>query len=103
MGIRSRFAALAATVTAVVPAAVLSGAPAHATGFTEIGIHSSSHCLDNATENSFVLQMWSCTGGSEQKWLEGFNTNTGNFTFTNQHTGLCVSAVGTGGKHLPDQ
>jgi hypothetical protein len=40
--------------------------------------------------------MWSCTGGAEQNWLEGFNTQTDLFTFTNQNTGLCITAPASG-------
>ncbi|MFD0637068.1 RICIN domain-containing protein [Catenulispora yoronensis] len=76
----------------MVPAAVVTGAPAQAsTGFVKIGIHGSGHCLDNATENNFVLQMWTCGGGSEQRWLEGFNSQTGTYTFTDQNTGWCIT------------
>nr|WP_223184683.1 RICIN domain-containing protein [Streptomyces sp. CBMA152] len=87
-----------ALVTAVFAVLVIAmtGAPAHADGFSPINVWNSSHCLDNATENAAKLQMWSCTGGSEQKWLEGFNTQTGLFTFTNQHTGRCITAPASG-------
>lgn len=71
-------------------------APAQAAGFTPINIWNSSHCMDNATENFAKVQMWSCNGGSQQNWLEGFNPQTGLFTFTNQHTGWCVTAPATG-------
>jgi hypothetical protein len=42
-----------------------------------------------ALENPAALaqhQMWSGGGGSQQNWLEGFNTQTGLFTFTNSRT-----------------
>jgi hypothetical protein len=69
-------------------------APAQAAGFTPINIWNSSHCMDNATENAAKVQMWSCNGGSQQNWLEGFNGQT--FTFTNQRTGWCVTAPASG-------
>ncbi|MBD0742698.1 hypothetical protein BG418_14580 [Streptomyces sp. CBMA152] len=95
---RSGRRSLLALVTAVFAVLVIAmtGAPAHADGFSPINVWNSSHCLDNATENAAKLQMWSCTGGSEQKWLEGFNTQTGLFTFTNQHTGRCITAPASG-------
>ncbi|WP_311608392.1 RICIN domain-containing protein [Streptomyces hesseae] len=72
------------------------GTPAQADGFSPIKVWNSSHCLDNATENAARLQMWSCTGVSEQNWLEGFNTQTGLFTFTNSRTGRCITAPASG-------
>ncbi|TDU01680.1 ricin-type beta-trefoil lectin protein [Streptomyces sp. 846.5] len=92
---RRTLLALGTAVPALL-AVVLAGPPAQAAGFTPINIWNSSHCLDNATENASKLQMWNCTGGSEQRWLEGFNTQTGLFTFTNQHTGLCITAPAWG-------
>jgi hypothetical protein len=83
--------ALATAVPALLAVAV-AGTPAQAAGFTPINVWNSSHCLDKASENAAKLQMWSCSGGSEQNWLEGFNAPTGLFTFTNQHTGRCVTA-----------
>lgn len=77
-------------------AVVVTNAPAQASGFSPINVWNSSHCLDNATENAAKLQMWSCSGGSEQKWLEGYNTATGLFTFTNQHTGWCITGPSWG-------
>jgi hypothetical protein len=89
---------LFALVTAVLPmlAITVVGTPAQAQGFSPINVWNSSHCLDNATENASKLQMWSCTGGSEQKWLEGFNSQTGLYTFFNQHTGRCIAAPASG-------
>jgi hypothetical protein len=95
MTIRHKLFALLATAFAVL-AISMAGTPAQAAGFTPINVWNSSHCLDNATENAAKLHMWSCTGGSEQRWLEGFNTSTGLFTFTNQHTGRCITAPASG-------
>ncbi|MEU4345951.1 ricin-type beta-trefoil lectin domain protein [Streptomyces sp. NPDC023838] len=89
---------LLALVTAglAVLAIGVTGTPAQAAGFTPINVWNSSHCLDNATQNASRLQMWSCSGATEQKWLEGFNTQTSLFTFTNQRTGLCITAPAWG-------
>jgi hypothetical protein len=87
---RSLFA-VAATLVALLAIAVVA-TPAQAAGFTPINVWNSSHCLDNATENAAKLQMWSCSGGSEQRWQEGFNSQTGLFTFINQRTGRCITA-----------
>ena len=92
---RRSLLALLTTALAMLAVAV-GGTPAHAAGFTRINVWNSSHCLDNATENASKLQMWSCGSGSEQKWLEGFNTQTGLFTFTNSHTGRCITAPAAG-------
>jgi hypothetical protein len=40
--------------------------------------------------------MWSCTGGAEQNWLRGFNSDTSLYTFTNQNTGRCITAPTSG-------
>lgn len=87
---RSLFAAVTGLVALLVVAVAAS--PAQAAGFTPINVWNSSHCLDNATENPAKLQMWSCSGGSEQRWQAGFNGLTGLFTFTNQHTNRCIAA-----------
>jgi hypothetical protein len=73
-------------------AIAVAGAPAQAAGFTPINVWNSSHCLDNATENATRLQMWSCTGGSEQRWLRSAGGQADAFTFTNQNTGRCITA-----------
>lgn len=91
---RSLFALFTGALAMLSVAAV--GTPAQAAGFSPINVWNSTHCLDNATENASKLHMWSCTGGSEQKWLEGFNTQTGLFTFTNQRTGRCITAPAWG-------
>ncbi|MGH4029618.1 RICIN domain-containing protein [Actinomycetota bacterium Odt1-20B] len=95
MSLRRSLFALFTAVPAMLALTVTS-TPAHAAGFTRINIWNSTHCLDNATENYSKLQMWSCGSGSEQKWLEGFNTQTGLFTFTNQRTGRCITAPASG-------
>jgi hypothetical protein len=90
---------LMAFVTALlagVAAATLAIAPAHGAGFTPINIWNSSHCMDNPTANAARVQMWSCNGSSPQKWLEGFNPQTGLFTFTNQNSRWCVTAPAGG-------
>src|SRR5664279_736524 len=92
---RSLFA-LVTAVLAMLAIAVAAGAPAQAAGFSPINVWNSSHCLDNATEDDAKLQMWRCTGGSEQKWLEGFNSQTDTFSFTNQHTGRCITELAWG-------
>jgi len=91
---RSLFALVTAALA--VSTAALAGGPAQAAGFSPINVWNSSHCLDNATENAAKLQMWSCTGGPEQRWLEGFNTQTGLFNFRNQNTGRCITAPASG-------
>jgi hypothetical protein len=70
----------------------LAATPAQAASFTQVNVWNSSHCLDNATENSLKLQMWNCTGGSEQHWRRAFNGATGGYTFINQRSGNCMIA-----------
>ncbi|WP_329252146.1 RICIN domain-containing protein [Streptomyces sp. NBC_01478] len=96
MSVRRRLFALITAVLATLALAWAGGSPAQAAGFTPINIWNSSHCLDNATENAAKLQMWSCTGGAEQNWLRGFNSDTSLYTFTNQNTGRCITAPTSG-------
>jgi len=70
----------------------LTAAPAQASGFSPMKILHSSHCLDNATENSAKLQMWSCSGAQEQNWSASLNGN-GTYSFSNQRTGRCITAA----------
>ncbi|GAA2433674.1 RICIN domain-containing protein [Streptomyces mauvecolor] len=96
MPIRHRLFTLVTAVLALLALAV-AGAPAHADSINRINVWNSSHCLDNATENNAKLQMWSCDGGSDEKWITGYNSGTGVFTFTNQRTGWCITAPASGG------
>jgi hypothetical protein len=90
----SKRRSLLALVTAVLAmlAIGVAATPAHAAGFSPIKIWHSTHCLDNATQNSAKLQMWSCSGASEQNWSASLNTATGRFMVSNQRTALCISA-----------
>ena len=93
-----RVALLASTAALAVPGVIVSGTAAHAdTNTTLIRVFGSTHCLDNATENSTKLQMWDCTGHAEQNWSPVFNGTTQNFAFKNENTGLCITAPGSGG------
>ena len=74
-------------------ATTAAGAPAQAAPFpTPINVWNTNNCLDNATENAAKVQVWSCNGGSQQKWTEGFNASTSTFFFMNSRTQLCVAA-----------
>jgi Ricin-type beta-trefoil lectin domain len=92
---RSLFIALVTAPLAML-AITMAAAPAQAAGPTPINAWNKNNCLDNATENASKIQMWSCTGGSEQKWLEGSGTQTSLFTFTNSHTRWCITAPAVG-------
>jgi len=70
----------------------LAATPAQAASFTRINVWNSSHCLDNATENSAKLQMWKCGGGSEQNWTRTYNGASGGYVFINQRSGNCMIA-----------
>jgi hypothetical protein len=96
MSTRRRLAALVTAMLAVLALAWAGGSPAQAVGFAPINIWNSSHCLDNATENAAKIQMYSCSGNIQQKWLEGFSTQSDLVTFTNQNTGLCITALSSG-------
>ncbi|MFI5879745.1 RICIN domain-containing protein [Streptomyces sp. NPDC051554] len=75
----------------------LTGTPAQATSGVSIHVWHSSHCLDNDTSNYARLVMYSCTGNPQQVWYEGYNSQTGQFTFLNQNTGRCITAPTSGG------
>jgi hypothetical protein len=70
----------------------VAATPAQAAGFSPMKIWHSTHCLDNATQDATRLQMWSCSGATEQTWLDSRNSQTGRYTFTNQRTGRCITA-----------
>lgn len=93
-----RVAMLASSAALAVPGVVVAGTAHADAGYTPIRIFGSSHCLDNATENSAKLQMWNCTGHAEQNWDPQFNSGPQNFTFRNQNTNLCITAPNPGGE-----
>lgn len=95
-----RAALLASSAVLAVPGIVISAGAAHAsTGVTSIRVFGSTHCLDNATENSSKVQMWNCTGHAEQNWSPVVNPASASpqFSFQNQNTHLCVTSPGSGG------
>lgn len=97
ISLRRGLFALVTALLAVLGVALAIG-PAQAASTVEISVHGTSQCLDNATENAGILQMWRCTGGSEQQWVELPNSQTGYTMFMNEHTGWCVTAPpGPGG------
>jgi hypothetical protein len=97
MKYRRKLAAMLLAGTAATATIAVTGAPAHAAGFSQINIWNENQCLDNAREDATKLQIWSCSGGGpQQMWLEGFNTQTGFFTFTNENTGRCITAPAVG-------
>jgi hypothetical protein len=70
----------------------VAGAPAHASDYRQMNIWNSGHCLDNATQDDLKLQMWSCSGATEQKWLTLYNSDNLAFTIANQRSGRCIQA-----------
>lgn len=74
----------------------LRGVEAHAASGVEMAVPpNNTHCLDDDTNNFSNLQMWSCTGGPEQHWLQDFNADD-SFTFVNSNTNLCITAPASG-------
>jgi hypothetical protein len=81
---------------ALLASALVGGAKAQASSGIEMAVPpNNTHCLDDDTNNFSNLQMLSCTGGGEQRWIEQFNAND-TFTFVNAHTGLCITAPAAG-------
>ncbi|SEE35315.1 Ricin-type beta-trefoil lectin domain-containing protein [Streptomyces sp. 3213] len=74
----------------------LAGTPAQAATTTEIWILNTTSCLDNATENAGKLQMWHCTGGPEQQWIQEYNGTKGTWMFMNERTKWCITAPSAG-------
>jgi len=94
MKFRRRLAAMLLAGAATAATIGVASAPAQASAFLEMKVWNSSHCLDNATEDDLKLQMWHCTGVSEQRWSVSFNSQTSAFALTNQNTGWCITAPG---------
>jgi hypothetical protein len=84
---------LFALVTAVLVTLTLglAATPARADAYSPMKIWHSTHCLDNATQDSARLQMWSCSGALEQNWFDSLTSN-GFYTFRNQRTQRCITA-----------
>jgi hypothetical protein len=97
MKFRRRLAAVFVAGTATAATIGVAGAPAQASSFLEMKIWDSSHCLDNATEDASKLQMWRCSGASEQRWSVPFNSQNGTYSFINERTRRCVQAPGVQG------
>jgi hypothetical protein len=97
MKFRRRLAAVFLAGAATAATIGMASAPAQASSFLEMKIWNSSHCLDNATEDNLKLQMWRCTGVSEQRWSLSFDSQTGTYSFTNQRTRWCIQAPGVEG------
>jgi hypothetical protein len=93
--VRTRLSLIALSLTGLaILAPALSSSPAGAATTNEIAVYGSSHCLDDDTNNAANLQMWSCTGGTEQHWTSTPDPS-GLYTFQNAHTGLCITAPAT--------
>jgi len=91
MSTRRSLMAMVAAVVAMLGLG-LAATPAQAAGFIPINVWHSSHCLDNATESPAKLQMWKCSGGSEQNWKRTYNGATDAYVFINQRSGNCMIA-----------
>lgn len=91
---RRRLAAMLLAGAGTAATIGVASAPAQASAFLEMKVWNSNHCLDNATENDMTLQMWHCTGVSEQRWSTSFSTQTFTYALTNQNTGWCITAPG---------
>lgn len=92
MSKRSRVYALLASLLAVL-GVVLAGVPAQAQGELQISVLGENSCLDNDTNNAGKLQMWTCTGHAEQRWIEVANNTTGTAVFANQKNPTrCITA-----------
>jgi hypothetical protein len=77
-------------------AILATGASAQASTWREIPNYVNHQCLDNATDESLRLQIWNCTGGSEQQWQDVWYSDTtdyyhdGTFQLQNSWEGHCM-------------
>jgi hypothetical protein len=77
-------------------AIVAVGAPAQAATYHGMKMWGTNTCLDEAKQNKAIVQSWHCDGGPEQHWSDGFNSQTGQYTFHNQGTNWCITAPASG-------
>jgi hypothetical protein len=101
-----RLVSIAVTALAAVLMLVIAASPARASsGIDEIVNHRNHKCLDVKTQNPRVLQLWSCSGATEQHWTEGLyyflpedpvGTNYATFeVFRNVRYSGCIAVSGT--------
>lgn len=98
-GRASRGRAIRSTLVSVLLAAfaiAAVGSPAQAVSFYSMSVWSTDRCIDSALENGATIQLWSCNRSAQQAWLEGFNQATGNWSFVNGRSGLCLDATQPG-------
>jgi hypothetical protein len=89
---RGIFMLLAATLLGTL-ATTAASIPAQASSpYHEIPNYVNRHCIDVRTEDNTFVQLWSCTGGSEQLFNDVL-VNVGGtdyFEFVNARTGYCL-------------
>ncbi len=91
---RGMLVLLFTTLLAVLAAGAVASPAQAATTYKQITNNGNSKCIDVATQNNYTVQLWSCNGGSQQKWSEGYINPY--FNFVNQRTGKCLDVAGSG-------
>ncbi|MGZ4619561.1 MAG: hypothetical protein ACXV5Q_12365 [Frankiaceae bacterium] len=91
--ITGAFTALAALTST----AVLIATPASASyPYYYMAAHDNlSACIDVQSQNGHVLQLWHCSGASEQTWAQNNDRANEWFEFRDKHFGHCIAAVHT--------
>ena len=90
---RSRVALVALAVVGAALTAGISAGPAQAASGVPIRNFGNRKCLDVATQNNYVVQLWSCNGQSQQQWAENWTGST--LQMANQRVaGKCLGVEG---------
>jgi hypothetical protein len=71
---------------------VISAGTAQAAGAHQIPNYGNRKCMDVATQNNYLVQLWSCNGKSQQQWAESWTGS--NLSMVNQRTGQCLGVDG---------
>lgn len=93
---RRRWLTSAATALLVMATILTAGSAARADSWHTIPNYVNHKCLDNATDEPLRLQIWKCTGGSEQQWqtvwyFDADYYHNGTFQLQNRWEGHCMT------------
>jgi hypothetical protein len=77
----------------------VTGSPAYAKAHhvTEIQNDGNGKCLDVATQNNYIVQLWNCTNAPEQNWIYGEPTIIGGVQYIqliNWRNDTCLDVAG---------
>src|SRR6476661_951929 len=95
MARKRRGAAMLALSAFLAPLAITAvDSPAQASVFAhEIKNPFSGKCLDVATENNTNVQLWRCSGGTEQKWNVAAQSNGADWFQNQRASSKCLTST----------